>query len=105
MLSRLIKKEILEHLMSLRFAVTCVLCLIVILCSLFVRCKDYKQVLDDHRHDALMQKNRLDTMDAPWRFPRRGLIVHRAPNPLKIFVRGVDDAYGAAVRVNAIERF
>ena len=63
MLGRLIKKEILEHLMSLRFAIACVLCLIVILSSLFVRCRDYAQVLDDCHQELAMERHRIDTMD------------------------------------------
>ena len=54
MLRQLIKKEILEHLMSLRFAIACVLCLVVILCSIFVRGRDYSQVMDDYQQESAM---------------------------------------------------
>ncbi len=101
MLWHLIRKDILEHLMSLRFAIACVLCLIVILASLFVRCLDYGQVLDDYHEDSDMLKRRLETMDHPGRFVWEGTTVYRRPNPLKIFVRGVDESYGAGMRVSA----
>ena len=104
MLGQLIRKEILEHMMSLRFAIACVLCLVVILCSLFVRCQDYVQVLGDHHEETRMEQHKIDTMDHPWRFVWRGVNVYRRPNTLKIFVRGVDDSYGDAVRVSSNER-
>lgn len=104
MLGQLIKKEILEHLMSLRFAIACVLCLIVILCSLFVRCQDYGQVLDDYHQEAAMETHRLNTLSSPWGLPWGGVNVHRRPNPLKVFVRGIEDTNGGTFRVTASGR-
>ena len=106
MLSQLIKKEILDHLMSLRFAIACVLCLMVILCSVFVRSRDYGQVLDDYEQESAMARQQMDDMRAPWGllWGDQGVTVLRRPNPLKIFVRGVSDANGGAVRVSAAER-
>ncbi len=103
MLGQLIKKEILEHLMSLRFAITCVLCLMVILCSLFVRGRDYTQASDDYYESVAMERTRIDTIEEPWSLPWAGLSVYRKPNPLKIFVRGVDEANGGSVKINAHE--
>lgn len=100
MLGQLIKKEILEHLMSLRFAIACLLCLMVVLSSLFVRCQDYSQVLDDFYQETAMEETRLNSIDRPWSLPWRGLTVYARPNPLKIFVRGVDDTNGLAVQIN-----
>lgn len=99
MLGHLIKKEVLEHLMSLRFAIACVLCLIVILCSLFVRCRDYGQSLDDYHQESAAEKQKIERTRRPWHMVWGGVTVHRKPNPLKVFVRGMDDAYGGAVRV------
>ena len=104
MLSQLIKKEILEHLMRLRFAIACVLCLIVILCSLFVRCQDYGQVLDDYHQESAMERQRVDSLNQPWSFPWEGITAYRRPNPLKVFVRGVEDTNGGAVRVSARQK-
>ena len=104
MLGRLIKKEILEHLMSLRFAIACVLCLIVILTSLFVRGRDYGQVSADYHEESAMEKHRIEEIRWPWDLPWEGVRIHRRPNPLKIFVRGVTDANGGTVRVVSHER-
>ncbi len=99
MLGHLIKKDILEHLMSLRFAIACVLCLIVILASLLVRCGDYGWALKDYHAESDMLKHRLDNLDGPWDLRWGEMTVYRRPNPLKIFVRGVQESYGAGMRV------
>ena len=103
MLRQLVKKEILEHLMSLRFAITCVLCLMVILSSLFVRGRDYTQASEDYYESVAMERTRMDTIREPWSLPWGGLSVYRKPNPLKIFVRGVDESNGGSVKINAHE--
>ena len=104
MLGHLIKKEILEHLMSLRFAIACVLCLIVVLCSLFIRSQDFNQVRDDYTQEKKIEKTRIEKSDHPWRLVWQGVTVHREASPLKIFVRGLDDSYGQALRVASKEQ-
>lgn len=104
MFFRLVKKEILEHLMSLRFAIACVLCLLVILSSLLVRCIDYGQVSDDYVQESKMTAYKLSQRDRIWSLPWQGLTLHRAPNPMKILVRGADDSNGGAAQVNAYEQ-
>ena len=102
MLKRLIKKEILEHLMSLRFALACFLCLIVVLCGLSVRCRDFSQLLDDLHQGRAMEDTRLANITEPWGLPWGGLTVHAQPNPLKVFVEGMEEASSRAWRVSAI---
>lgn len=101
MLSQLIKKEILEHMMSLRFGIACILCLTVVLCSLFVRGRDYTQVLDDYHHDLATYQNELERLDHPWRLVWDGFNqkVHLAPNPLKVFVNGIDSRNGGVTKL------
>jgi ABC-type transport system involved in multi-copper enzyme maturation permease subunit len=103
MLREIIRKEILEHLMSLRFSIACVLCFVVVLCSLFVRFQDYRLVLDDYNQNILQARTQLKEMDEPWRLVFMGTAIHQAPNPLKIFVRGVETANGMSVRVTGHE--
>ena len=103
MLLQLIKKEILEHLMSLRFAIACVLCMVVVLASLFVRCQDFGQTQDDYFEESNIAKQEVENWDHPWRVVWSGLTIHRRPNPLKIFVRGLDDSYGGATLVASKE--
>ena len=60
MLLHIIRKEVLEHLMSLRFAIACVLCFIVILASLFVRGQEYLLTVGDYREDVVAQRERVE---------------------------------------------
>jgi len=91
MFSQIIRRELLDHFMSLRFAISCVLCFIVILCSLFVRHQGYVQTRAAHHEEAAMDRTSLEKFDHPWRIVWQGVRVHHAPNPLKIFARGVED--------------
>lgn len=104
MLGQLVRKEILEHLMSLRFAIACSLCLLVVISGLFVRLQDYNQALDDYDTQVRMESKRLDSMRAPWDLDEQGVTVHARPNALKIFVRGISDRYTTSVRVNNASR-
>jgi len=101
MLSRIIRKEILEHLMSLRFAIACVLCFVVILSSVFVRFQDYSNALEDYHEDFNSDTNTLNNISDPSQLAGGGVRVRQKPNPLKVFVRGMEDTNGAAVQVNA----
>jgi len=98
-LAEIIRKEILNHLMSLRFAIACVLCFVVILCSLSVRLRDYGLVLDDYIQNTDQVRTYLHDMDHPWWVVYRGLMIHQRPNALKIFARGVEDKNGISVQV------
>lgn len=101
MLLHIIRKEILEHLMSLRFAIACVLCFIVILASLFVRGQEYLLTMSDYREDAVGQRERVKSLDHPWQIVWRGLTVHQTPNPLKVFVRGVEEGNRISVTIDS----
>lgn len=103
MLFEIIRKEILEHLMGLRFAIACVLCFVVILCSLFVRLQDYNQVLIDYNQNVSQAKKQLKDMDSSWQVVYFGQMVHQAPNPLKIFVRGIDADNGLSLHIRGNE--
>ncbi len=65
MLLWIIRKEILDHLISLRFAIACVLCFIVILSSLFVRDLDPVQMLDDYHENRTIQTAARKTLRNP----------------------------------------
>ena len=88
MLGKLIAKEILEHLMSLRFAIACVLCLFVVLASFFVRSRDFSNVVDDHEYQERKISDNRSNFRSPWDMRRGRHLVVSKPNPLKVFVRG-----------------
>jgi len=101
MLMHIVRKEILEHFMSLRFAVACVLCFTVVLAGLFVRQQEYLLVSADYHEERVSAAQERDNKRRPRGIVWRGVTTHQKPNPLKIFVRGVDEGNGVSVRVNA----
>lgn len=92
----LIQKEILEQLLSLRFALACTICLIISMSSAFVLTKDYKEALADYNTNVVMHDKEVDENGDVW---GKGLMVDRPPNPLQIFVRGVERHLTASIRV------
>ena len=103
MLIEIIRKEVLEHLMSLRFSIACVLCLLVMLGSLFVRVQDYQSVTVDYNENTSQARAELKEIRHPGHLLWRGLSVHQGPNPLKVFVRGLSDDNGMSLRLRASE--
>lgn len=97
MLLHIIRKEILENLLSLRFAMACVLCLCVVLVSMFVRGIDYQQGLDDYHENSLMDEKRIDEIRYPWNLEWMTIKLHKRPNPLKLFVQGMENSYRSSL--------
>ncbi|MBN1258004.1 MAG: ABC transporter permease subunit [Planctomycetes bacterium] len=100
MLAEIIRKEALQHLMSLRFAIACVLCFITIFCGLFVQSQKYNMAYQDYTRANAFEKNHLENMDLPIRIIQNGFNLHQRPNPLKMFVRGISDKYGQTLRIH-----
>ncbi len=87
MLWLVIKKEILEHLLSLRFAISAILCFVVIISSIWVLTRDYKENLLDYHTNLVMHHNEVLAYGErqTWRFGRDGVKVDKPLNPLEIF--------------------
>ena len=97
MLILLVRKELLEQLLTLRFAMACVICMVVILSSVFVLTKDYKESLADYRTNVVMHKKEVEeSNDLVW----GGIKVDKPLNVMQIFLRGVDRKLGATAKVN-----
>jgi len=65
-LTTFIRKELLEHLMSLRFAIACMLSFVVIVTGFFVRCEEYVQTRDNYHEAQAMAKHRLRELERPY---------------------------------------
>jgi ABC-type transport system involved in multi-copper enzyme maturation permease subunit len=100
MLFLIIRKEILEHLLSLRFAISCIVCFVVILSSVFVLTKDYKEELSDYRTNLVMHRNEVLGYENRWELTDRGIKVDKPLNVMRIFFRGVDRGNTATVQVS-----
>jgi ABC-type transport system involved in multi-copper enzyme maturation permease subunit len=104
MLGELIRKDILRHLLSLRFAIACVLCLFVMLTSFAVRSTEFAQVKDDYDKAVSADRKEIADMDHPWRMVWGAVPVHRPPNPLKVFVEGTEPKNGGTTRLTSFEK-
>lgn len=105
MLGRIIVKEIREHLMSMRFAIACVLCLLVMLSSLLVRSREFIHVQEDYNESAAMARQQIENYRYPWNLVwGPGAQALERPNPLKIFVQGTDYGNGRSFRFHGYVR-
>ncbi len=92
----LLRREMLAHLITLRFAITVVVCLLLVATTTFIRIDDYGQRLanyntarDAHRDELLSTRT--------YSFLKPN--VERPPNPLSIFNTGMDSRLGNTLRI------
>ena len=92
----LLRREILGHLITFRFAITVITCLLLVATTMFIRINDYEQRLasynaarDAHRDELLA------TRTYSFLMPK----VDRPPNPLSIFNAGMDSRLGNTLRI------
>ena len=57
MLSHLIRKELLDQLLSLRFSIACILCLVALLLSATVQARDYRETVSTYNMNAVVHRN------------------------------------------------
>ncbi len=89
MVSTIIKKEILENLLTLKFTLFTLFCVILIPLSLYFNCKSYQTRMKDYRETVRLQQEKVNTVYARDYFEKmKGF---RAPSPLMVFARGLED--------------
>ena len=86
MLGPLIKKELSEKLVDSRFAVTSMLCIIVMPLGMYVSCQDYERRLVDHRDASQSYRERFADEMGPF-VEVQGF---RPPSDLSVFALGLD---------------
>ncbi|MDE0689541.1 MAG: ABC transporter permease subunit [Candidatus Poribacteria bacterium] len=92
----LLRREILAHLITFRFAVTVITCLLLVVITTLIRIDDYEQRLAGY--NTARNANReelLSTRTYSFLMPR----VDRPPNPLSIFNAGMDNRLGNTLRI------
>ncbi|MFC1526239.1 ABC transporter permease [Candidatus Latescibacterota bacterium] len=99
MLALLIRKELLDHLLSLRFAMACIICPVVILSSVFILARDYRDASQDYHTNVVMHRDQLEEIRFPHQLTIDGMVVDKPLNPIKVFFSGVDENHTASVRV------
>ncbi len=96
MLSLLIRKELLEQLLSLRFAMACTICVLITVSSAIVLTRDYQEALADYRTNVVMHKNQLTNGYDIW---GQGIVIDKPLNPMQIFVQGIEPQLIQSMRV------
>ena len=92
----LLKREILAHLITFRFAVTVSACLLLVVITTLIRIDDYEKRLAGY--NTARNANReelLSTRTYSFLMPK----VDRPPNPLSIFNAGMDNRLGNTLRI------
>ncbi len=97
----LVKKELLDHILSLRFTMSCIICFVVIMSSVFVLTKDYKEAIVDYNTNIFMHREEILSVELPGQLLWRGTKIDKPLNSMKVFFKGIEKNNGATVRVTA----
>ena len=87
MLLHLIRKELLDQLLSLRFAIACIVCLLAFLLSSLVLTRDYREAMSTFHMNEVLHRNEVLQRSEIWSL-FQGLTVDRSLNVMNILVRG-----------------
>ena len=100
MLFHLIRKELLDQLLSLRFAVASMICLLVFLLSSTVQTREYSEAASAYSMNKVMHRNDVLVRSDPddlW----RGITVDRPLNVMNVLVRGISSELNESVYVES----
>ncbi len=98
MLLHIIRKELLDQLLSLRFAIACGVCLLVFLLSSIVLTRDYREAMSTFNMNKVMHRNELlQRTQVSSLF--EGVTVDRPLNIMNTLVRGLSKELMESVRV------
>ena len=92
----LLRREILAHLITFRFAIAVIVCLLLVVITTLIRIDDYEQRLAGYNTTRDANRDELlSTRTYSFLTPK----VDRPPNPLSIFNAGMDNRLGNTLRV------
>ena len=98
MLMTLIRRELLDNLMTFRFAAAVFITLLLVVANTIVLLKDYEQRLTAY-NTAVNESHQELREEKTYSGYSGALIVHRPPNPLSIFNLGLDKQVGNKIEV------
>ncbi len=98
MLLTLIRRELLDNLMTFRFAAAVFITLLLVVANTVVLLKDYEQRLTAY-NTATQESHQRLREEKTYSYYLGGLVAHRAPNPLSIFNLGLDKQVGNKITV------
>ena len=96
MLTTLIRRELLDNLMTFRFAASVFIVILLVVSNTVVLIKDYERQLVSYNTAFKVHQSKLEELKA---YSGYQLYVERPPNPLSIFNIGFDKRLGNQVRV------
>ena len=98
MLLHIIRKELFDHFLSLRFAIACGVCLVALLLSSLVLARNYGEGMSVYHMNAVMHRNevlqRTRVFDL-W----QGVTVDRPLNVMNVLVRGITSELTESIKV------
>ncbi len=95
-MTTLIRRELLDNLMTFRFAAAVFIILLLVVANTFVLIKDYDRRLESHNDAVKLHQRQLQGKKT---YSEGEVRVDRPPNPLSIFNVGYDKRLGNEVRV------
>ncbi len=98
MMMTLIRRELLDNLMTFRFAAAVFITLLLVVVNTVVLLKDYEQRLTAY-NTATQESHQELRQEKIYSEYGRNLVVHRPPNPLSIFNLGLDKQVGNEIDV------
>ena len=96
MLKTLIRRELLDNLMTFRFAAVLLITLLLVVANTVVLVQDYEQRLESYNDAVKMHRQDLRNSKT---YSTAYLFVDRAPNPLSIFNIGLDKRLGNLIGI------
>ena len=96
MLKALIRRELLDNLMTFRFAAVALITLLLVVVNTVVLIQDYEQRLESYNDAVKFHKTDLDNSKT---YSTAFLFADRAPNPLSIFNVGLDKRLGNLIGI------
>jgi len=103
MLKDIIKKEILDHLLSSKFVFMFIICSALILLSVYVGVGEYQADKKTYDDDLAWDAMAMQPPNTYSQLLQGALKVYRAPRPLGSLVKGVEDAAGRVSLTNNTE--
>lgn len=94
----IIKKEIYENFLSLRFSITSILCFLVVTASIVILGKAYVDDQYDYTRNAREYAEYIKDISHPWHIIYRGIPVEKPVSKLSMFNKGIDDT-GRSARI------
>jgi len=102
MLFILIRKEWMDHILSLRFALACLFCPVAILSSVYVTTLEYERALVEYRTSTAAHEKEIADYHS---FGVQGIRIEKPLNPLQIFARGIHRTFTGTGLVSTFLRY